>query len=434
MPTAPRYVHRSTKLNTQALKKKIEQTYLDTRPGSPARSRLDQILMNRVNTTAVVSAKYYAGTFKGLGDALRDPKFPPFPNTSRPRKLARSLSVPLRDVALPRYAFQTPRQMGINESKVGTISAGRSAHLRPVRKTETRVPVSVVTGQRKVRRMFVNFHRDENRFEVDIPDLKVKSNIMEGQDRTYAHHLVMRGSKADRLEDSLIIKPTQLYRGNRSVAIATDNYTPLAQKIAARIPKAERVRLESGAQSARAWKGLSPDYMRGEGFWKGYQKSKSFWRKTGKLSSAYDAWYAGAEPRLTDPSKYISSLRKTVQPNVKLTGGRPRLAHISFQITVPSLNMPANPLLNAALRASFLRGQAMDISPPPVRKVLKRRVWVNGKGRTTISATADRPFTIVDITGLNRLHAPEYYRPFVRRYVAEMGKRYDATLKNVLKP
>ena len=186
----------------------------------------------------------------------------------------------------------------------------------------------------------------------------------------------------------------------------------------------EEVTMTSGRRKSEAWKGLPLKYVavRGrrskapgefydpQGKWKGLPISKKFWRKTGILDEAYQAWLATNTPRTMF---FERESTKTLSSKIEFISG-PRdkgqnLWQSRMQIRFPDLG---NPAMNAIFRRSFA-----TLTPGKFR-VYQR----DGLGRK-FGAPRD----------ISRIAYPEYSRPILARFAAEMGRKHRAALVKLLK-
>jgi hypothetical protein len=195
----------------------------------------------------------------------------------------------------------------------------------------------------------------------------------------------------------------------------------MRDKLLARIPVEEKVRLESGRDRPMGWLGLHPDYMHGTGKYSHLPPSTSFWMKTRKLQQAYAMFLMATLGKLSHVDAFVSD-GVTEYPTVSATSSRPRLASLRFRVGVPPLAFPSK-AVEDLLRTSYMRGEALAPGIP-IRPVTPRR---RGKTNTIEIARYDR-------SGINRLALPEARRPMIARYAAAVGRLELPTLRKVLKP
>lgn len=149
------------------------------------------------------------------------------------------------------------------------------------------------------------------------------------------------------------------------------------------------------------------------GKWKGMDRSKVFWRKTGTLEQAYHAWLADARLRQTltpygyevvPPDRRALQLRKQYKGTPAETMGR-----FSFRLPLeyPDLGSPA---MNRLVRQAFITGRGNTY-----------RVY-QGIGK--------RNGAPPDVT---RIAYPEFRRPWVSRFAAQMGLKQREAIRQLLK-
>ena len=164
------------------------------------------------------------------------------------------------------------------------------------------------------------------------------------------------------------------------------------------------------------------------GKWKGLPFSGYFWRKGKKGSSqllkAYSSWLSKAHLRPTYDSSsdgYVGSnleeygltwtqtgLRKTLQNSYKTMSGKPLgRFEVELPLRYPDLR---NDALNRLLRQSFITGR------PNMYRVYQ---GIGQKGGAP--------------TDVSRIAYPEFRRPWVARFAANMGRRHKVALKKAIK-
>lgn len=145
--------------------------------------------------------------------------------------------------------------------------------------------------------------------------------------------------------------------------------------------------------SAGSWNALNPEYI------EQHPRSTTFWRKTGILAKLFDSERRAAMPTLTALNRYSSA---RVAPLTAATKSGAPARKTFFRLQFP----PLHPAIDKILRESFIRAKAMRQQPP------------------------SRYDPILEFT-LYRILPPEWKRPWLAKYAAEMGKRFRDCLRNL---
>lgn len=150
--------------------------------------------------------------------------------------------------------------------------------------------------------------------------------------------------------------------------------------------------VESGRVSVgNGWPGLNKKYMESKGKWRGMPESKSFWRKTGKLSSYYDQWLGQTLPRLRDLKVYTSK-----PPKFTMAPRRGKAFTAQFYLNAPSVD---------PYYMNYLLNYPFATRKPTIFRGIEHQYLFRRGGPNDI----------------RRLLYPEYVRPWVSLFASRMG-------------
>lgn len=153
------------------------------------------------------------------------------------------------------------------------------------------------------------------------------------------------------------------------------------------------------------------------GKWRGLRPSGYFWHKTGTLDQAYQQWLAEARlrPAKGDANLHLYGLEpiaaKQLAARFKKYKGTPAEALGRFSFRMP-LEYPdlGSPVMNRIVRQAFITGRGSTY-----------RVY-KGLGQRNGAPT--------DVT---RIAYPEFRRPWVSRFAAQMGLKQREAIRQLLK-
>lgn len=237
------------------------------------------------------------------------------------------------------------------------------------------------------------------------------------------------------------------FRFHRNVDVSVGNH-------GSRMPQTESIRLESGVTTNSKWEGLGPNYAAGVGRWKGLPVSRTFWRKTGKLRDAYNAWFASQQARLQNPRSYYAGNAKNITGDVnKFKRSRSPVPGYGFSAEVGAfipkgtkrvlgrwqifLKHPelSNPILDTLIRSPYVYGKARAFDLKANRDNL-----VSGTRQVDVTYTKGRlkgqtiPREVkIRTEGLSRMGLAEARRPMISRFARAAGQRELEALRKLLK-
>ena len=214
-----------------------------------------------------------------------------------------------------------------------------------------------------------------------------------------------------------------VFKGTKSILLPT--YKMPSKRFISALPNTVSLNLESGTTTPKAWNPLSEDYAKSQKRWAGLPVSYVMWKKTGQLSTAYQAWMARHWERLSSPNNFLS---KPIVEAPTATGSRPRLATLSFKLKYPQLYMTTSGGISSMIRDSFISGSAKPLGKMPTAYAKPRVIHL----RSGDKIMSEGRF-IPNVKGLNRLYFPESARPMIARFSAAMGREYMKALRNSFK-
>lgn len=234
------------------------------------------------------------------------------------------------------------------------------------------------------------------------------------------------------------------------------------------VPASERVPLEPGTDTVKAWKPLSPAYAESSPGteWERLPKSRVFWQKTGELDKTYQAWLASNIGRLSNPLNYYASRVVTVK--TQLGPSRAGFVYPDSDIkfdrtgkTRPSVlvkrsetlynvktgtvlskwvfflqhpkAMMGNPQLERVFSRAFIEKKPYAVEEPAVMRVV-RGTYRRYDAKTGKWKRGSYERVSANVRGFNRLLLAESPRPMLSRFAAAVGRREQAALRKLLKP